>query len=111
VALKLVMDYKGLSAEYWKILKSDTNFLSGETVVRLGLYKDKATRDANIADYLLMEAMRFNISDKPLNDLYIEVKKPIYETVVDPATGDSEEVQVNKFVDAVDVLEVGEIKP
>lgn len=47
MALQKDTNYKGITANYWKILSDRGDFLTGATSVTLGLYYDKAARDAN----------------------------------------------------------------
>lgn len=47
MALKKAKTIKGFTIEYWRVLEYHTNLNRSDAVVVLGLYKDKATRDAD----------------------------------------------------------------
>lgn len=55
MALKLKTNYKGASAEYWKILSLNFNALENRTTVMLGLYINKDVRDSNAENFLVRE--------------------------------------------------------
>jgi len=92
MALKLTTEYKGLTAEYWKILKADHDFSSGKVVVRLALYKDQTTRNADINNFIDIKAFVFDNGDTIREDLYAKIKE---SKIVD-------EVETNPFVNAED---------
>jgi len=48
VALKKIKQIKGHDNEYWKIVQINSNLVRGDAVITLSLYKDKATRDADV---------------------------------------------------------------
>jgi hypothetical protein len=83
VALKLVVNFKGYSAEYWKILHCDSNWAENKTKLVLALYKDKVARDANLKNFLDMKSMNF---DQALEreEAYAEIKKQdLFKTAED----------------------------
>jgi len=74
MALTLQTIYKGLTAEYWKIISVSENMMANQTLVRLALYKDKATRDANIADFIDLRALTFDGLDLTREAIYPLIK-------------------------------------
>jgi len=93
MALKLQTDFKGLTAEYWKILKADHDFASGKVVVRLALYKDKIARDADINNFIDIRAFVFNDGDTTREILYTKIKE---SKIIDG-------IETNPFASAIDV--------
>jgi hypothetical protein len=47
MALQLGSDFKGISANYWKIIDYHVDDLLGKTYVTMGLYVSSATRSAS----------------------------------------------------------------
>jgi hypothetical protein len=93
MALKLQTNFKGLTAEYWKILRVDHDYKTNQVVVRLALYKDQATRETNIDNFLDMRAFIFDDGDLTREELYPKIKE---SKIVDGA-------ETNEFVKAIDV--------
>lgn len=52
MALTKAVDYKGVTATYWKILKVLQDVIAGTTSVQIGLYKDADARTADIKNVL-----------------------------------------------------------
>ena len=52
MALQLETNFKGISANYWRIVRFDYSDIENKGLIRLGLYKDKATRDADVKNVL-----------------------------------------------------------
>ena len=75
MALKLQTNFKGITAGYWKILKADHDFASGKVVVRLALYKDQVTREADINNFLDIRAFIYDDGDLTRLDLYGKIKE------------------------------------
>jgi len=92
MALKLQTNFKGITAEYWKILKADTGFIEGKTLVRLGLYKDKTAREANTANFIDVKAFIYDIVEATRAELYAKIKEPVIVN----------EVNTNPFTNAED---------
>lgn len=52
MALKKQVNYKGVTAEYWKISAHQSDCLRNKTLIKLCLYVSKVVRDENINNYL-----------------------------------------------------------
>ena len=52
MALKLATVYKGVDADYWKILEIQSNFRTSQTWVTIGLYRSEETRQES-ENYIL----------------------------------------------------------
>jgi len=92
MALKLQTTFKGLTAEYWKIIKTYHNFVNGKVVVRLALYKDSATRLANVNDFIDLKTFEFDDGDTTRENIYGLIKA---SKIVD-------DVETNPFASAED---------
>jgi deoxycytidine triphosphate deaminase len=60
MALKKSKEWKGTTAEYWKIISSISDFVSGNTRVILGLYVSKEARDNNANNFVEREVIQVN---------------------------------------------------
>jgi len=98
MALILEKNYKGIICDYWKIIKVDSDFIKGKTIVRLGLYRNKETRTADINNYIDILAKTINGVDFTREKIYPILKEPVYD--VNPMT--NEQTQINEFVNALD---------
>jgi len=96
MALKLEEEYKGILANYWKIIKMEEDYTNSKTIVSLGLYKDATTRQQSVHNYLKTEKFEISQIELTREKAYIEIKKPIYEEI------DGQQIQLNKFYDAED---------
>lgn len=47
MALNKIKTIKGVECSYWRILQLNQNYDRSDAVITLGLYKDKATREAD----------------------------------------------------------------
>jgi hypothetical protein len=83
MAFAMAVTRKGFSASYWKILKvrcnvANDNPSSGTINVKvaIGLYKDRATRLADITDNILLrrETVSLDLSDIRITNIYTELK-------------------------------------
>ena len=73
MALQKDYNYKGIIANYWKILDYKYESLSDETIVTIGVYLNKEARDANklnFIDRIVLEVKGENKRD----GLYVELK-------------------------------------
>ncbi len=71
MALKKVVSYKGYSYEYWKILQHKWDAITNTTSGRLGLFKDRATREAGLENEIVEMAHVFSFEgDLALAALY-----------------------------------------
>lgn len=52
MALQKIVNWKGYDYNYFKIASWVSNTINSTTQVTLRLYKDKATRDASVEDYI-----------------------------------------------------------
>ena len=94
---------KGYSYEYWKITELRQNYRTGQTRIRLDLYKDKATREADVLDFV--EGQSHFVTTSTLehrDEAYTEVVKSNLSDETDVAAGNAEKVgdEMNWFADA-----------
>jgi len=108
MALKKAKSVKGIQADYWKIYRNDQNMADNKTVVRLALYASKDARDADVMNFLELQAFTFDGVDLSRDSLYAKIKESKKETRVnteatDEAPAVTEEVETNWFATAEDV--------
>lgn len=75
MSLKKSTLYKGVTAEYWKIIHIDTHYLGDVTTVQVALYKDEATRRNNPEDYLSIHIVLMQGSDLTRQQIYTALKQ------------------------------------
>ena len=75
MALILDTPFNGFTASYWKITKTVEDAFINETYVEMSLYKDQATREANIKTSLTYTTFRFPAVDLTRADIYGLIKK------------------------------------
>ena len=98
MALKLAKEFKGYTAEYWCITKRVWNKLSNRTDVELSAYKDQATREADVQNFVRDLNQRFHFDgDKSLAECYTLIKTAEVGTMIDGGFGTTV-----PFEDAVD---------
>lgn len=102
MALKLTQDFKGISVNYWKITQVIEDYRLNSTKVILSLYKDKATRTANIGNILQQREFIFDGIESDRAVLYGKIKEPINEEIYNPIDNVYVTQQINIFVDATD---------
>jgi len=85
MALQLTENYKGVSANYWKITDVEHRVKENRVIVLLSLYLDQQTRQADVENYLKSDELSFDGLDYTRADLYAKIK------------------QTNKFSSATDV--------
>jgi hypothetical protein len=84
MALLKTVTFKGFEANYWKILKTSEDIPSVKTSVKVGLYKDLASRQANIENTLLTKFYDLDGVDKIREDIYEELKLlPDFDGAID----------------------------
>lgn len=84
MALELKEKYKGVEANYWKIIDYHQDALNNTTKVNLALYLDKATRDESKDNFLKIETFYFDGVDYEREDLYLKIKDfGIYDDIND----------------------------
>lgn len=93
MALKLEKTYKGVVADYWKIIEIKSIIRRDETEVTLALYKDKQTRDEDILNHLKVERILINGLDY--------TRETAYDKIVESKL-DEEGNETNDFVSATD---------
>lgn len=104
MALRKATVFKGIEADYWKIINLQSAIASDETYVTLGLYKDQAAREENIGNTLCERVFRFEGLDYTRETAYAKIK----ESKMSEAAGiEGEEgyiapVETNEFVNAED---------
>jgi hypothetical protein len=75
MALLLEKNYKGITANYWKIIDVHFDCLSNLTNATMGLYKDQEAREADpINNILETTAVQYDGVDFTRADLYPKVK-------------------------------------
>jgi len=97
MALKFREEYKGILAEYWKLIELKQDFATLKSIAILALYKDEQIRRRHVSNYLKIEKVELGCIDLSRADAYTEIKKPVYEK-----TPDGRQIQTNKFVKAED---------
>ena len=121
MALFKEQNYKGIVANYWKIILCKYNAISKRTTVTVALYFSKETRDADVANRLEEKDFQFD-GEITLENAYSKIKESVLGTrVVSPAVfklGEdgvpvipnviitpevTEQYETNEFVDALDV--------
>lgn len=68
MALKKVINYKGYTAEYWRVIRYRVSVGKQQAMIHWALYKDKETRDADADSYL-------KTIQQPLGDTFINIVK------------------------------------
>jgi len=64
MALKLQKNFKGINADYWKILRTDVSLIENKTLVRIGLYVSEDVRKKEINNFLELKiTLGFNSSE------------------------------------------------
>jgi len=74
MALKKQIDFKGITADYWKILRTSEDSLTNKTEVLIGLYKDAEARDLNVNNILLREIFHISGIDTDRAQVYEKLK-------------------------------------
>jgi len=74
MALQKSEDFKGIKANYWKVVNSEENYITNSTVVRVGLFVSDATREDNITSYLKTSVVSLGSTDLNRKDIYTELK-------------------------------------
>lgn len=121
MALQLEKKYKGISANYWKIIISKYNAISKRTTATLALYFSKEARDADIANRLEEKEFQFD-GELNIDQLYLKIKESVLgKRVVTPAVFElgedgapvfpnvivtpevTEDYETNDFVNSLDI--------
>jgi len=84
MALKKDYSYGSAVGNYWRIIGSNPNSLYSNTVVRVSLYKDKASRDKDDSIYKKIVSFKIPGINHTRETAYAELKKkPEFEGAVD----------------------------
>ena len=95
MALQLRKELKnGMAGDYWRIIQTKTDYVSGKITIVLGLYKDKAQREAGDDNFFHTEVFRVFGSDMQRQDMYARVKV---------SQKDGEGHETNEWADAKDI--------
>jgi len=104
MALQLTENFKGIDANYFKIIETKEDVINNLTIVILGLYKDKDSRDLDIKNYLKKETINITGLDYIREMLYVKIKESRLQ-VINKFNGTEfveELVECNKFANAID---------
>jgi len=103
MALQLNVSYKGMDCSYWKIITSICDFSTNKTRVILGLYQNKAQRDAGVGNFLERQAVDVDGVDLSRENQYILIKasKPELVTPAKDAVLDADGNVTEPAVEAV----------
>ena len=106
MALELQIELpSGVVANYWRLGRLVADRVSNKMEARLDLYLNKETRDSGRKSVLSKTVYGtinpLGVDTNYIEEAYIKIKTPVYDT--DPET--EEQIQVNPFVNAIDVLE------
>ena len=95
MALQLHKELKnGMAGDYWRIVHSKTDYVSGKTTVVLGLYRDKDRREAGDDNFFHTEVVRVLGLDMQRQDMYAKMKT---------SQKDGEGHETNEWADAKDI--------
>ena len=84
MALKLTQTYKGITADYWRILAYIANVNKDETLVTVGLYASSDARAAGAGFVLEKQAVVVEGVDLTRSDMYASLKAlPEFNTAQD----------------------------
>ena len=74
MALQLSTNYKGVTADYWKVIYIKQDVEAAKTAVRVALYKDAAARAAGIENALGSSDFTFDDQDMTRAMAYTALK-------------------------------------
>lgn len=84
MALKLLSVFKGVPANYWKILSISENILGKKTTVELGLYINHLARKASDSNILNRKIVQLDGVDLTRVQIYDAIKKiPFFAKATD----------------------------
>lgn len=92
MAIQKSSNFKGVAADYWKIIVSNYDAINLKSYVVMGLYLSQATRESNVENYLTTVDFSFNGSAMTLAETYTKIKESKMEN----------EIETNPFADAID---------
>ena len=100
MALRLAKTIKGcITGNYWKIIQTKADCITGKTTAVLGLYLDEAHRATGAENYIHAEVVKMIGNDMILKDIYIKMKQ---------SQKDGEGHETNEWEAAEDILEAAE---
>ena len=116
MAIKLVKEVNGYTAEYWRIDRFDIEKTAKRVWLRLGLYKNADYAHTDGAKPVAQKEMVFSSSDYPVDiteiskadknifgELYKKVKEPVLKGTIDPESGELvDPVNINELTDGED---------
>ena len=68
MALQKAKTIKGFSCNYWRIIETNANFLRGDAIVTIALYKDQASRDLD--QTAIVDTVAFDLGSDLNNSIY-----------------------------------------
>ncbi len=74
MALEAVVTWKGMKANYWKVISSVVNYIKGDTTVTMGLYLSAASRAESTNNVLKTESVTLKGIDFEREKLYPALK-------------------------------------
>ena len=84
MALKLLKVFKGIPANYWKILSVSEDVLANKTTVGLGMYANDKTRKASVQNFLDHKTIQIAGVDLTRVQIYAAIKAlPTFKGAVD----------------------------
>ena len=81
MALQLTKQFKGIEANYWKIILCKYNAISKRTTITMALYFSKETRDSDVANRLEEKDFQFD-GEITLENAYSKIKESVLGTRV-----------------------------
>lgn len=86
----------GMKGDYWKIIQTRTDYISGKTKAVLGLYKDAEQRHLNSNGHFHTAVFAMTGPDLTRADIYAKMKE---------SQKDSEGHEMNEWALALDIIE------
>ena len=84
MALKLLQVFKGVPANYWKIISISEDLIAHKTTVCLGLYTNDKSRKARVTNNLDNKIIQIQGVDLTRAQIYIAIKAlPAFKKAVD----------------------------
>jgi hypothetical protein len=113
MGLQKSLKIKGFDCEYHIIHGINIDYIANQAIITVANYKDKSTRDISKRNcFPVKDIIRINISDMKTingdirNKIYTEIKKSKMQTVDLEGKTLSEPIELNKYANAEDILEV-----
>lgn len=105
MALNKTKNVNGFDCGYWKIVNQRVSYVRQTTRIDIALYKDEATRNADVNSHVLVESITKPSVIQHRDDAYTAIKEsqPATEADVFQGLAEEEGEEMNWFADAVDV--------